>query len=150
MAQTDYEKVEKRLSAGLLKIMISQLLELADERTASQSKKKITSEEAFAAARQRLLTALQADMKRLEKRDSATLEKLGISKAEIKKYVDDPNSLTPEDWKKLKSIKSTLDNYKKEMLAPLEKNMNEKIVKTERVKQKNARHNTRDGWLPLH
>lgn len=147
MTKIDFEKVEKAFEKGVLKIFIDRLIELAelqlDEQDSEQAKKSLDE------LRTKVLEALERDLKRLSKHDAQALEKMGINTTDVKQYIKNPGALTAEDWQKIKSIKQHVDQYKQDMLAAAEKNMEDDIVQKERVRQKNKRFNVRDGWLPL-
>ena len=164
MAKTDYEKVEDQLEEGMRKMAKDKLLEEADaqmperpksilerleekERGEEQSKKELSIREQ---AHRNMLRTLKKDIKRLMKRDRSILKELGISPKEVQNFVDDPNALSADQWKKIKAIRDKVNLYKKEMLGTLEEGMNEKIVEEERKKHINKRFNVREGWLPLH
>lgn len=150
MAKTNYTKVEEALTEGLRKLTISQLIEMAD--AASKSKTDTAPVETPArldAIQKALVSALKRDLERLHKQDTNVYEKIGVKKKEIKKFIDNPNTLTPEEWESIKQIKDKIDIYKKELTSSLPKVSDDQIVEGERVKHINKRFNINEKWLPL-
>jgi len=159
MSKTNFTEVEKRLIEGLRKMFIQRLLEMADAATrggkpSEPVEVKPSGEKVIATSREEsrknILRALRRNLDRLMGKEEEWQEKIGISKQEAKRLVEEPEKLTPEDWEKVKSLKEQMESHEKELRQPIEKDANEKIVEAERIKHINKRFNVREGWLPLH
>lgn len=144
MAKTNYTKVEDALTAGLQKISIDRLLELAD---AAEGKDSPTDEQTR--LRGQVLLALHTELQYLKSKGQHPYSKLNVDKKNLKKYLDDPALLTPEEWEKIKTIKKNLDAFKKSIAESLPQQSDDALIEEERKKQKNKRFNVNDKWLPL-
>ncbi len=136
MAKANYTKVEEALDEGLRKMTMQQLHALADGKTdeAKESQGK-------------LIATLKLDLRLIAKTDAALFAKLEIDKIQTKKLLENPSTLTPEDWKGLIQLKERIDVWKKEFTAL---QTNDQLIEKERVKHINKRFNTNEKWLPLH
>jgi len=148
MSKTNYSKVEKALDDGLQKMVASQLLDLAD--AASNMGKPIPSEQLPSLEmRTATLKSLDRDLKKLHRKDAGVYKKVGFVRSALKKLIDHPDTLTPEDWKQVKKIKEKVEVYKKELAKTLPQTSDDTLVESERVKHINKRFNTNENWLPL-
>ena len=161
MARINFSQVEERLVAGIRKMFIHRLLEMADSAsragvtasnlaqiTKEESDVTITSKEA---SRRSVLAAVQTNLKRLIKTDRNIHEKLGISHQEFNEIIDNPGSITPEEWEQIKNLKEEIEAHSTELSeAIVTESMDEKTVEAERLKHIYKRFNVREGWLPLH
>lgn len=156
MSKVDFTKVENALKEGLLKMSVQQLIVIADlanmpfgmiedsESEEELAKAKSQTAQALTVA----LKNLEADLKKLRKKDVSMYQKLGIDKKELKHYFENPQKLSPQDWQKIKDIRDKIDVYKKE----LRKNVttsDQDIVQSERKKQNTKRFNINEKWIPL-
>jgi hypothetical protein len=147
MAKTDFTKVEEALNAGLRKMEVNRLLDIADE---VQGKKKEGESELPVAPEQRqLLTVLRSGIKYLRKLEKDPFEKSTFQKEEIIELLQNPDKLNKEQWEKLEAFRKHVSAFK----ASLEKGDGEKkdenLVEQERKDQKQRRFNVNDKWLPL-
>jgi hypothetical protein len=158
MGKTNFTKVEEVLAQGLRKYSVDHLLEMADEAGetrprnptitySGESEKpqtpKLTKEQSL------LIGSLQRDAKRYQKKDPEFYTKLGIAKKELKKWIENPGSLTPAEWETIKQIRGKIDEYKLDLsLRPLQQT-DESIVESERREHVNRRYNVNKKWLPL-
>lgn len=140
MAKTNFTKVEDMLNQGLHKITVSHLLDEADAAKGSAPKDN---------ANRALISALQRDLKLLHKKDHETYTKLGIKKKFLKKIIETPESLTPEELETLKQIQGKIKVFKEELKNKVPPVNDESIVEAERTKHINKRYNVNDKWLPL-
>lgn len=145
MPKTNFTKVEKALEEGLHQIEVTHLLDVADDAAGKERKTTLPSQD----QRKAILQSLESEIKKLHKQDRTVYKKIGFVKMDIKKLIDNPEALTPEDWKKVRIIKEKLEAYKKELSQKLPKSSDEEIVTKKRKEQINARYNVRKTWLPL-
>lgn len=145
MAKTNYTKVEGALDEGLRKITVNKLLDIADEVEGTKDKEA----EAKTTLEMQLLTALHQELKHLHKQGKDPYKKLGINKKEIKNFIEKAETLTTEDWAKIKELKGKIDEFRKE-LDKLSQVSDADLVDQERRKHINKRFNTNEKWLPLH
>lgn len=162
MPKTNFTKVEEALEQGLRKMNVEHLFEISDELSGKQPKEPTLSaaapegsakpkETPLSKAQKSLINALQRDLKRLQIKEHREMyAELGIKKTDLKKKINTPTNLTPEEWEQIKQIKEKIDNYKQELQAKLPVESNEKIVESQRSTHINKRFNVHDGWLPLH
>jgi len=150
MAKTDYTKVEEALIAGLTKLTMRNLLELADRAQASTGAQAETDAIIIPEARRMVIAALRQDLKALKRKDTKVYSKLGIPKDGIQRLLENPETLTPEDWQKIKEIHQKVMEYKKELLSKLPPVTDDQLIAAERKKHINKRYNTNEKWLPLH
>ena len=158
MAKTNYTNMEKNLEDNLVKLQKEKLLDMADKaqdptKKPKDKKKKEDKEEPKAKTKKadikkRLIHSLKRDIQRLKKKDESFFEKMGFSQEEVSKLIENPSSLSPEEWEKIKNIKEKLDELKKELLGSFEKDYNEELVDKERKDHVNKRHNVKKNWLP--
>ena len=148
MAKTNYTKVEEALAEGLRQLTRTKLLELADLAKAAGNQSK-SAEAEVVISQHHLLSSLQRDLKELYRHGPDIYTQLGIKKKEMKKFIEHPDTLTPQDWERLKQVKAHVDEFKKEIVKNLPQISNESIVEQERVKHVTKRFNIRDKWIPL-
>jgi hypothetical protein len=143
MSKVNFTKVEEMLSQGLHKINVNDLLVEADAvKTGSTPPTKTTSNS-------QLINSVQRDLKLLHKKDHETYVKLGIKKNFLKKMIETPDSLTPEELETLKQIQEKIKVFKEELKNTLPPINDEAIVESQRTKHINKRYNVNDKWLPL-
>lgn len=155
MAKTNFTKVEEALVTGMIKMSIDHLCKLADisKRVGSlvdsvgNLDTLIKWDSQARLERSTLLYILEQDVKLFK--DKAIYDKVGISREELKKLINNPKSLTPQDAEKLELIKDKLDTFRTEYFKKHPTATNDDIVKTERKKHINKRFNVNDKWLPL-
>lgn len=150
MAKTNFSKVEEALIAGLTKMKMRQLLELADKAQADTGAQAETDAILIPEARRMVIAALRQDLKALKRKDTKVYSKLGLQKEGLQKLLDNPASLTPEDWQKIKEIHQKVGEYKKDLLQQLPEVTDDQLVDSERKKHINKRYNINEKWLPLH
>lgn len=150
MAKTNYTKVEQALMAGLTKMTMHHLLELADRAQAGSGSQAETDAIIIPEARRMVIAALRQDLKSLKRKDTKVFSKLGVPKEGIQKILDTPATLTPEEWQQIKEIHQKVVEYKKELLRKIPAVTDEQLVEAERKKHINKRHNIDEKWLPLH
>lgn len=144
MAKTNYTKVDAAADMGLRKMEIDRLFEA----TPGKEKIPLTPEEK---GKQKLLEGLKRDIQYLDpKRHKQLYTTLGYKRQDLKALIENPSTLTLEDWEKIKQIKKSIEKYRKEVMAQLPSQDDEKIVEEQRVKHINKRYNVNDKWLPLH
>lgn len=145
MPKTNFTKVEKALEEGLQRIEVDHLLEVADSVGGKRKKGTLPAQ----GQRKIILEKLENEAKKLQKKDSSLYKKIGFVKTDIKRLIANPESLTPEDWRKIRLIKDRLESYKKELAKLIPVSSDEELVEKKRVEQVNARYNVRKTWLPL-
>jgi DNA-binding transcriptional MerR regulator len=158
MSKTNYTKVEENLEKGILKMNVANLLQEADAADARKKDKNAPSpflEEGQTSsqldlAKKKLLISLKQDLNRLYKQDSEVYRNLGYKKKDIKKLIEKPSELTPEDWTAIKEIKERVEEYKKDLEAIFPKLPDDALVEGERKAHINKRFNVQKSWLPLH
>lgn len=162
MSKTNFTKVEESLNEGIRKMEVRKLLKEADQAQAernasanvptsqSQNTAETTLNTQLTESRTHLLTSLQKDLKNLHKEHPPFYTKLGVKSKDLKKFLENPSSISPQDWEKLKKIKNEIDNYKKELTKNLPQSSDEDLVNVARTKSINKRFNVNDKWLPLH
>jgi len=151
MAKTNYTKVEEALIAGLTKMSMRHLLELADRAQAGEAATPSETDAIIIPeARRMVIAVLRQDLKNLKRKDTKVFSKLGIPKEGIQKILDNPTALTPEEWQKVKEIHQKVIEYKKELLKKLPEVTDDQLVEAERKKHINKRYNINEKWLPLH
>lgn len=159
MAKTNYTKVEEALAEGMRKMEVNRLLKAADKakedkstdvQKPSSAPTSPAKPEVDAVNLQRLKTVCR-DLKALQKLGRNPYEELKINKEEIKKFIKDPSSLTPEEWQKVKEIKSKIAKYKEEKPQKTQEKgeKDDDPLQEERKKQATKRFNVKDSWIPL-
>jgi hypothetical protein len=140
MAKTNFTKVEEVLTEGMRKIEVDRLLDIADRNMGKdlpQSAPKVTT---FHLKR---LSTVYHDLVNLDKQGKNPYVNLNINKEEIKKFVDNPKTLSPQDWEKIKEIKNKIEGFKSK------EKKDEDLIEKERKSQTNKRFNVNDKWIPL-
>lgn len=145
MSKVNFTKVEEMLNQGLHNINVGHLLQEAD---ATKAKTK-AAEKSPPVSNRQLITSIERDLKFLHKKDPETYIKLGVKKKFIKKVIETPDSLTPEELDTLKQIQGKILLFKEELKNTLPPINNEAIVESQRTKHINKRYNVNDKWLPL-
>lgn len=142
MGKTNFTKAEEALIEALQKLTVQQLLELAD---ASSN----TENDLFkrTKARTLLLTALKYELKKLHRNNAEIYKTVEISKSNLEKWLENPASLSDEEWKAIAQAKTKVDEELKKLQesAP----SNDQLVEDQRRKHINKRFNVSDKWLPL-
>ncbi|MCE5318883.1 MAG: hypothetical protein LLG04_16165 [Parachlamydia sp.] len=160
MPKTNFTKVEEVLEQGLRKYSAEHLLEQADEASSSHPKSRNptiayasdaekTKTSPLTKDQNQLIHSLQRDVKNLQKKGKGMYSKLGIGKTDLRKMIDNPKELSPEDWKKIQQIREKIDQYKSELMKQLPQQSDEEIVESERKDHVNRRYNVNKKWLPL-
>jgi len=143
MPKTNFTKVEAQLDEGLKRLAIEHLLEIASK--AVFSGEKMPNLE----LRKAFVQTLDLDYKKLVKKDPFFASQAGYKRGDFKKFIQDPNTLTPEEWKLLKAVRSRIEAFKKELQKKLPQVSDEQLVAAERKKHINKRFNINEKWLPL-
>jgi hypothetical protein len=143
MSKVNFTKVEEMLTQGLQKITVNHLLVEADAAKAVNAKSTEIS------SNRQLIASVQRDLTLLHKKDHETYVKLGIKKKFLKKLIETPDSLTPEELESLKQIQEKIKVFKEELKKTLPAINDEAIVESQRTKHINKRYNVNDKWLPL-
>lgn len=149
MAKTNFTKVEEALDQGLRKYSVESLLQAAGPGQKLRNPTIAYSEEkpqTLSKQQTLLVRELQRDLRRFEKKSS---KELGFSKKELKKLLENPLALTPENWETLQQAKEKLEGYKAQLAKEPPKQSDEAIVESERKDHINRRYNVNKKWLPL-
>lgn len=141
MAKSNFSKVEKALSEGIIRMTARQLR----SQTPSKKMEGIPTAEILSA----VLNTIDQDIKRIHKLETGIYKKVGITKQNLKKMIANPALLTLKDWEKIKDAKGRLEKIKKELQSQKPYLLDEDIVEAERKKHINKRFNVREKWLPL-
>ncbi len=184
MPKTNFTKVEEALNEGMRKIEVDRLLIIADENAAANAaasaakpegeqveetqqsaegeqveNKQVESNEQAPkskvdAAHLQRLTAINHELKVLQKLGEQPYIRLGIDKEEIKKYLKDPVALTSADWEKVKVIKELIAAYKQERKnpgtgTPGTPGTDDDLIVEQRKSQITKRFNINKKWIPL-
>jgi hypothetical protein len=146
MAKISFSKVESILEDSLRKLMIEHLNELGTiANLLSESKPKSSPE-----TMEKILTRFRDHLKKLKKYDPKLYKRLHISSEERKRFSLSIQELTSTDWAKIKEIRETIHELKKDLHGQeVHREEDEKRIEQERVKHINKRFNIREGWLPL-
>lgn len=155
MAKTNYTKVDSILENNLRRMTVEHTLNTTDPLPKSPENPANAAENTTASpvdlAQNRLITALQRDLKKLHLSEHKKMyESLSMKKNELRKKIEHPEKLTPEEWEQLKQIKEKIDKYRKELKEKLPATSDDAIVEAERNKHINKRFNVNEKWLPLH
>lgn len=153
MSKTNYTKVDAILENQLRRMTVEHEMELAKQQSQpDQSKQPETSGKTpLDKAQSRLIAALQRDLKKLHLADHKEMyASLEIKKSDLRKKIESPEKLTPEEWETIKQIKAKIDKYRSEIKDKLPQESNDAIVEAERHKHINKRFNVNEKWLPLH
>lgn len=146
MAKTNYTKVEEALAEGMLKIEKGKLLNEAD---AAKGKKPVETKSAIDPILLRRLTKIDQELKLLQKNGSNPYTELKIDQEEIKKFLNDPASLTEQDWEKVKELKGKIADYKATLEDKESTNSDDDLIENQRKDQKTKRFNINKKWIPL-
>jgi hypothetical protein len=95
-----------------------------------------------------LLERLRKDLNTLRQENRSLYNQFRSDNQDLKKYIDNPSGLSPEDWEKLKHTYDNLHDAKK-MAEQIIGDTNEKVVDKKREESPNLRHNVRKGWWPI-
>lgn len=144
MAKVNFTKVEDMLNQGLQKISVGHLLNEAD---AAKGISKPS--DAEVSSNRRLLTSIERGLKTLQSQDPEAYAKMGIKKKSLKKMIEAPEKLTPQEVETLKEIEEKIKKFKEELQETLPSLDNESIIESQRSKHINKRYNVNDKWLPL-
>lgn len=153
MGKVNFTKVEQALEAGIVKMEAQHLLYLASLASSLGEGDSDTppvlkpAKFRFDENHQVFVKNLEADLRKLRKRDKETDSKLGIQKDEIKNLL--ANEITEKEWEKICEIRRKLDEYRREMKKKLGTISDQDIIFSERKRQVNRRFNIKDNWLPL-
>lgn len=137
MAKTNFTKAENALNNEMIKTTVRQVNSMADKKNPNEIE-----------STNKLIALLKFELAWLEKQDKNLLKNQGISKSEIKAFIQKKEALTKEDLDKLLIIKEKIEVFKKEINKKSAKTDDE-LVNKERNKHINKRFNTNDNWLPL-
>lgn len=149
MGKMDYTKTENLLTEALLKMSIEELLQLADQASSFKNPREETSLPSIQ-ARTLILSSMEHDLAQLLQVPGPHLEELDTTTKELKRWRKAANTLTHDEWDRLKQLRLRLLTYKKELGDKIPHLSDEELVQKERKKHINKRFNTRDKWLPLH
>lgn len=159
MPKTNFTKVEEVLEQGLRKYSVEHLLEQADEASSANSKPRNPTiaygesdkpqAPSLTRDQNQLIHTLQREVKSLQKKGKGMYSKLGITKTDLKKMIDNPKELTQEEWDKIKQIREKIEKYKAELMKQLPQQSDDQIVESERKDHVNRRYNVNKKWLPL-
>jgi Zn-dependent M32 family carboxypeptidase len=145
MSKTNFSKVEKSLEEGMIKMKAQSLLNEADalkgvhENTSTIPSKDVCNT---------VLTNLEKDLKKMRKENESLYKK--FYKFDLKKLINNPSALTPQDWQAVKEIKERVEQYKKELAAKLPHESDQDLIDHERTGHLNKRFNVSNKkWIPL-
>lgn len=141
MAKTNFTKVEGILEAGILKMSVNNLLDLADvaQNMGKKTATKIKSPKSY-------IGLVEKELLWIYGKDPEVFKNLHLKKKKLKKIFDKPDEATKEELEYIKEVKEQLATYKKEKLPSL---TDEDLVKHEQDRHINKRYNINEGWLPL-
>ena len=150
MSKTNYSKVEEELCKSLDFQRKQKLLEKAqseqDKKNLAEAEKKMPPKERY---KSKALGIIKKDLSSLTRKAKHKMfEKLGIDKEVIRKYIENPSELSPQDWQKIKDIQKQIAAYKEE-LNDSDDEFNKELINDQRNRHINRRHNIKNGWLPL-
>jgi len=150
MVKTNYSKVEEILNKALKEEYKKELLDQAqienDKKKQSEIEKSLPPKDRY---KSRALNLIKKDISSLSRKAKHKMfEKLGIDKELIRKYIENPSDLSPQDWQEIKNIQKQIAAYKEE-IGDSDDEFNQELIGDGRKKNINKRHNIRDGWLPL-
>lgn len=141
MAKTNYSKVEGILDAGILKMTVNSLLDLADD--AQAKGKKTTSKKK---SPKNYVALVQKELLWIYGKDPEVFKNLHLKKKKLKKIFEHPEEASKEELEYIIEVKELLAKYKKEKLPLI---TDEDLVKHEQDRHINKRYNINEGWLPL-
>lgn len=96
-----------------------------------------------------LLNRTQGFIDRLNEKANSIAGKLGMSREELNKYVENPQNFKQEDWKAIEQMQTQVDRFQKTLMQSLFNQKNELIVKKEREKQRKPKSGTKRDWMPM-
>lgn len=146
MPKVNFTKVETAFDRAKQKLFIDHLSELASIADMIQDPKANLTSQTIAD----IIGRFQKELKKLKKNDPKLYAKLNLSQEEEKRFFIPSDQFLQEDWVKLRSLKTGIDELKKELYGEQVLNAEyDSQVAKERRKHINKRFNIRDGWLPL-
>jgi hypothetical protein len=151
MAKINYARVEQQLVKGLRKMFVKKLHERAGKASVPLAPGEVREEVANPEeAKQRMLEAVQYDLQQLNKKTTELHSRLGITEHELGHLVDDPASLSAEDWEQLHELKESIDKESEQVRKQLrDDGSDDRQVEEEINLHKYKRFNVRKGWVPL-
>lgn len=152
MVKTNYTKVD-----GILENQLRRMTVEHDLKENIESVKENANEppdpnaSAIDKVQQRLIAALKRDLQKLHLANHREMyASLDMKKSDLKKKIESPEKLTPEEWETIKQIKAKIDKYRSELKEKLPQQSDDAIVEAQRNKHVNKRFNVNEKWLPLH
>lgn len=149
MAKTNFTKVEGMLDDGLRKIMVDQLLDLADAQQEPKDKTLKTGPAKQNELRLKILITLQREMKILDKMKQDPYGLFNISKKKINEYIKNYEKLSDEEWGNIKETQNRVHQFRKEQKTNFNQNNDTDLIEQQRRSHKTKRFNINDKWLPL-
>lgn len=154
MAKTNFAKVEESLKAGLEKMNVDQLGQLADiAQGAKRPELKSLMEKAAKVAaktaleRKATLYIMHKTLKEID--DPKFYAALGLSKESLQELIAKLPTLKKEEWDKLKKTKERILQLQREHRQTLPTQKDESLIESERKRHINKRFNVREKWLPM-
>lgn len=146
MPKVNFTKVENAFDRAKQKLFIDQLSELASIANLIQDPKANLTSQTIAD----IIGKFQKELKKLKKNDPKLYTQLHLTAEDEKRFFIPSDQFLQEDWVKLRSLKTRIDELKKELYGEevLNAEYDSQVAK-ERRKHINKRFNIRDGWLPL-
>lgn len=97
-----------------------------------------------------LLQKIKGELSALSFRDKTVYQKVGITEEKIKKLLENPEGMTPDDWQIIKKVKQEIEKQKNRA-AKRKKTTDEDLVQDARkdVILKRDNINVKKGWVPM-
>ena len=148
MVKTNFTKVDAMVDSGLRKMNIERVFDEASPRKPLNEAGIQTTP--LTQPQKELIAQLKHDLQVLQsKKHNPLYSSLEIKKSELKRFVDKPDSLKPEEWDVIKRVRERIENYRKELAAQIPEANLDACVQRERELQAKKRFNVKDKWIPL-
>jgi hypothetical protein len=96
-----------------------------------------------------LLSRTQGIIDKLNRKANEICTKMGVSREELSRAVEEPANFGSDEWKAIQAIRQQVDEFHKSLMQAIFQQKNENLVKTTREEQKKQPLKGRKNWLPM-
>lgn len=96
-----------------------------------------------------LLSRTQGIIDQLNQKASAISTKMGMSREELSRMIEDPANFGSDEWQAIQAMRQKVDEFHKSLMQSIFQQKNENLINATREEQKKQALKGRKNWLPM-
>lgn len=146
MAKKNYSRIEKQWIASMEKHKKEELLELAKKAEISEEKVQEYQQQQKIL---HFLKGMQHELKTIASHNKHLKEELFSERRRIRKFIEDPTTITKEDWLSIKKVKKRIRALREDPTISFGEEASPEAIEKHLSRAKYFRFNVKKGWIPL-